>query len=116
MAQALVVALLVLGLGLGEAQKYSLVATGVTGLLTIPIAWLLIKLDNRQPGFYRQRAFQRQIRPGEVIWMLLLGVSVCHLANMLLAELFFHDAVGGNCGSHSGRTDFPRIDFPTAVG
>ncbi len=87
MAQALVVALLVLGLGLGEAQKYSLVATGVTGLLTIPIACLLIKLDNRQPGFYRQRAFQRQIRPGEVIWMLLLGVSVCHLANMLLAVL-----------------------------
>ena len=87
MAQALFVAFLVLGRSLGEAQKYSLVVTGVTGLLTIPIAWILMKLDNRQPGFYRQRAFQRRIRPGEVIWILLLGISVCHLANMLLAVL-----------------------------
>lgn len=87
MAQALVVVLLVLGYGLGAVQKYSLAATGVTGILTIPIACWLIKLDNRQTGFYRQRAFQKRLRPGEVIWMLLLGISVCHLANMLLAVL-----------------------------
>lgn len=87
MAQALVVLLLILGRSPGEVTKYSLAATGVTGLLTIPIAGWLMKLDNRQSGFYRQKAFRRRLRPGEVIWMLLLGVSVCHLANMLLSIL-----------------------------
>lgn len=85
--QAMVFILLVTGHGMSELDKYSLAATGLTGLLTIPIALWLMRLDNRQGGFYRQGRFKRMLRPGEIVWMLLLGMSVCHLANMLLSVL-----------------------------
>lgn len=85
--QVMVVLLLLTGHGMGELDQYSLAATGITGLLTIPIALWLMRLDNRQGGFYRQGRFKRRLRPGEIVWMLLLGMSVCHLANMLLSVL-----------------------------
>ncbi|MCI8814537.1 MAG: CPBP family intramembrane metalloprotease [Lachnospiraceae bacterium] len=85
--QALVLALLVTGHGMEGMEKYSLAATGITGLMTIPIAGWLMKLDNRQGGFYRRGRFKRWLNPGEALWMLLLGMSICHLVNMLLSIL-----------------------------
>lgn len=85
--QTLAVILLLLGHGMGELDKYSLAATGITGLLTIPIAGWLMRRDDRRGGFYRQGRFRRGLHLGEIIWMLLLGVSVCQLANMLLSVL-----------------------------
>lgn len=86
-SQALILFLLLTGQGLGQVNRYSLAATGVTGLLTVPIAIWLMKLDEKQGGSYRRGRFRRRLRPGEVVWMLLLGMSVCHLANMLLSIL-----------------------------
>ena len=86
-SQALILFLMLTGRGLGQVSRYSLAATGVTGLLTVPIAVWLMRSDEKQGGFYRRGRFGRRLGPGEVVWMLLLGMSVCHLANMLLSIL-----------------------------
>lgn len=85
--QALVVFLLLLGKGVSEVSRYSLAATGVTGLLTIPISGGLIWRDNRKRGFFKIGEAERILGCGEVVWMALLGISLCHLVNMLLAVL-----------------------------
>lgn len=85
--QALILFLILTGRGMDQLSSYSLAATGVTGLLTAPIAVWLMRRDEGQGGYYRRGRFKRRLRPGEVVWMLLLGVSVCHLANMLLSIL-----------------------------
>lgn len=86
--QVLVLALVLLGRGVDDLDRYSLVATGLTGLLVIPIAGWLLRLDERKRArFFRHGAYGRALRLGEAVWMLLLGMSACHLANMLLAVL-----------------------------
>lgn len=85
--QALVLVLLFMGKGISEVNQYSLAATGVTGLLTIPVSGWLIWRDNRIRGIFPGDGRGKSLGPGKVIWMLLLGVSLCHLVNMLLAVL-----------------------------
>lgn len=85
--QALIVTLLFLGKGMADVDKYSLAATGVTGLLTVPISWWLIWQDDRKRRFSQGKGSWKLLRPGEAVWMLLLGLSLCHLVNMLLAVL-----------------------------
>ena len=85
--QALIIFLLLTGQGLGQVERYSLAATGITGLVIMPIALWLMRLDEKKGGYYRGGRFKRRMRSAEVVWMLLLGMSVCHMAKMLLSML-----------------------------
>ncbi len=88
-SQVLVVFLLLSGMGVAGVNKYGLAATGVTGVLTIPISGWLLWRDERKRNFSQKTGFSRSLRIGEVVWMLLLGISACQLVNMMLAVLQF---------------------------
>ena len=45
--QALIIFLLLTGQGLGQVERYSLAATGITGLVIMPIALWLMRLDEK---------------------------------------------------------------------
>lgn len=88
-SQILVIFLLFSGMGLAEVNKYGLAATGVTGLLTIPVSGWLMWRDDRKRSLSQKNGFGRMLHPGEAVWMLLLGISACQLVNMMLAVLQF---------------------------
>ena len=56
--QALIIFLLLTGQGLGQVERYSLAATGITGLVIMPIALWLMRLDEKKGGYYRGGVFK----------------------------------------------------------
>lgn len=66
-------------------NRFSLLATGIAGILMIPISLYFIRQDElrRNP----QDGFRGTMRVTEILWMLALGASLSYAVNFLLSVL-----------------------------